>query len=146
MLDIESPSELTVQSHSVTHLVHQFNAIDSPRAPRGAANFVHELEKDARALLRHQTEAGIDAKMHYREALVRRAHENGDSDRPALIRNCEERLDAFYVADTDPQAAVLLVDFGHAIGVDGLLDADADTMLVNVEKQQLLQGWTLLRG
>jgi len=26
------------------------------------------------------------------------------------------------------------------------LDADPDSMLIHVEKQQLLQGWTLLRG
>ena len=84
--------------------------------------------------------------MQYGKALVRRAHENGDSHRPALVRNREQSLDPFYVADTDPQAAVLLIDFRHAIGVDGLLDADPHAMLIHIEKQQLLQGWTLLRG
>ena len=84
--------------------------------------------------------------MQYGKALVRRAHENGDSHRPALVRNREQGLDAFNVADADPQVAVLLIDFRHAIGVDGLLDADPDSMLIHVEKQQLLQGWTLLRG
>jgi len=84
--------------------------------------------------------------MQYGKALVRRAHENGDSHRPALIRNREQGLDAFYVADTHPQAAVLLIDFRHAIGVDGLLDPDPNTMLIHVEKQQLLQGRTLLRS
>jgi hypothetical protein len=55
-------------------------------------------------------------------------------------------LDSFNVADTDPQGAVLLIDFRHTIGIDGLLDADPHSMLIHVEKQQLLQGWTLLRG
>jgi hypothetical protein len=84
--------------------------------------------------------------MQYGKALVRRAHENGDSHGPAPVRNREQGLDSFDVADTHTQAAVLLIDFRHAIGVDGLLDADPDSMLIHVEKQQLLQGWTLLRG
>lgn len=84
--------------------------------------------------------------MQYGKALLRRAHENGDPHGPAAVRNREQGLDAFDVSHSDPQAAVLLIDFGYAIGVDGLLDADPDTVLIYVEKQQLLQGWTLLDG
>jgi hypothetical protein len=144
MLDIASPNELAVQSHGVTNLVDQFDAIDSPRAPRGTANFVHELEQDARALIRRQTEAWIHAEMQNSKALVRGTNENGDADRPSLVGNREQGLDSGDVADTNPKAAVLLIDFRYAIGIDGLLNADSYAMLVYVEKQQLLQGWTLL--
>lgn len=82
--------------------------------------------------------------MQNSKTLVRRTHENGDTDRPSFLGNGEESLNAGDVADTDPQAAVLLVDFRHSIGIDRLLNADSYAMLVHVEKQQLLQGWTLL--
>jgi hypothetical protein len=45
MLNIASPNDLTVQSHGVTDLINQFNAINAARAARGAADFVHELEQ-----------------------------------------------------------------------------------------------------
>jgi len=83
--------------------------------------------------------------MQYGKALVRRAHENGDSHRPAFVRNREQCLHSLDVADPHPQAAVLLIDFRHAVGVDGLLDADPYSMLIYIEEQQLLQGRTLLR-
>jgi hypothetical protein len=146
MLDIASPVELTVQPHGVTNLVDQLNAIDSPRAARRAAYFVHELEQDARALIRRQTQAWIHTEMQNSKALVRGTNENGDAHRPSFVGNREQGLDSVDVADTDPQTAVLLIDFGHAIGIDGLLNADSYAMLVYVEKQQLLQGWTLLRS
>ncbi len=84
--------------------------------------------------------------MQNSKSLVRGTHENGDAHRPAVVGNREQGLDSLDVADADPQAAVLLIDFRHAIGIDGLLNTDSYAMLVYVEKQQLLQGWTLLRS
>ena len=84
--------------------------------------------------------------MQNSKALVRRTHENGDTDRPSFLGNGEESLNAGYVADTHTQAAVLLVYFRHSIGIDRLLNADSYAMLVHVEEQQLFQGWTLLRS
>jgi len=84
--------------------------------------------------------------MQNSKALVRGTNENGDAHRPSFVGNREQGLDSVDVADTDPQTAVLLIDFRHAIGIDGLLNADSYAMLVYVEKQQLLQGWTLLRS
>ncbi len=83
--------------------------------------------------------------MQNSKALVRGANENGDAQRPSFVGNREQSLDSGDVADAHPQAAVLLIDFRHPVGVDGLLNAHSYTMLVYVEKQQLLQGWTLLR-
>ena len=146
MLDIASPGESNVQSYGVTNLVDQFDAIDSPRAARSAADFVHEFEQHAGASIRSQAQARIHAEMQNSEALVRGANKNGDAHRPSFVGNREQRLHSGDVADTDPQAAVLLVDFRHPIGVDGLLNTDPYTMLVYIEKQQLFQGWTLLRS
>jgi len=84
--------------------------------------------------------------MQNREAFVRRAHENGNPHRPALIGNCEQGLDSRDVANANAQAAVLLIDFGHPIGIDGLLNSHPDPMLVYVEKQQLLERRALLNG
>jgi hypothetical protein len=135
---------LAVQAHGVTNLVDQFNAIDSPRAARCAANFVHELEQDARALIRRQTQAWIHPEMQNSKALVRGTNENGDAHRPSFVGNREQSLDSGDVADTNPQAAVLFIDFRHTIGVDGLQNTHSNAMLVYIEKQQLFQGWTLL--
>ena len=84
--------------------------------------------------------------MQYGKALVRGPNKHGDAHRPSLVGNREQSLHSGDVADTDPQSAVLLVDFWHPIGVDGLLNTDSYTMLVYIEKQQLFQGWTLLRS
>jgi hypothetical protein len=135
-----------VQSHGVTDLVDQFYAIDSPRAARGAANFVHELEQYSSALIRGQTPARINPEMQNSEALMRRTHENGDAHGFSLLGNREKGLHSGYIADADPQSAILLIDLGHAIGIDGLLNSVPYAMLVYVEKQQLFQGWTVLCG
>lgn len=146
MLDIASPKKLDVQTHGMANLVDQFYAIDSPRAARRAANLVHQLEQHAGALVRGQAQARINSKMQNGEALLRRTNENGDAHGPALVGNCIKGLNPVDVAYADPQTAVLLKDFRHSIGVDGLLDADSYAMLVDVEKQQLLQGWTLFHS
>ncbi len=83
--------------------------------------------------------------MQNSKAFVRGANENGDAQRLSFVGNRKESLDSGDVADTHPQAAVLLIDFRYPVGIDGLLDAHSYTMLVDVEKQQLLQGRTLLR-
>ena len=62
--------------------------------------------------------------MQNREALVRRAYENGNPDRPAVVGNGEQSLHAGDIAHTHAQAAVLFIDFRHPIGIDGLLNAD----------------------
>jgi len=84
--------------------------------------------------------------MQDREAFMCRAHENGNPDRPALVGNGEQGLDSRDVADAYAQAAVLLIDLGHSVCVYGLLNAHPYAMLVYVEKQQLLEGRTLLNG
>jgi len=52
-------------------------------------------------------------------------------------------LNSLDVANADAQAAVLLVDLGHPIGVYGLLNTHPYSMLIYVEKQQLLESWAL---
>jgi hypothetical protein len=85
MLDIASPNELNVQSHSVTNLVDQFNAIDSARTARRASNFVHELEQYAGALIGGQTQARINSEMQNSKTLVRGTNENGDTYRLSVV-------------------------------------------------------------
>ncbi len=84
--------------------------------------------------------------MQHRESFMCRSNENRNCHRAAFVGNGEKGLHAGNIADTDTQAAVLLIDFGHPVGVDRLLDAHPYTVLVDVEKQQLFQGWTLLRS
>ena len=84
--------------------------------------------------------------MQDREAFMRRAHENGNPQRPTVIGNGEQGLDSRNIADAYAQAAVLLIDFRHPIGIYGLLYAHPDSMLIYVEEQQLLESWTLFNG
>ena len=52
---VESPSaryDSAVQTHGMTILVDQFDAIDAVRAARGAADFVHEFEQHPAVYLR----------------------------------------------------------------------------------------------
>jgi len=84
--------------------------------------------------------------MQNNKALMRGTHEYSHAHRPPLIGNREKGLDSVDVAYADAQAAVLLIDFRHPIGIDGLLNADSYTMLIYVEKQQLFQRWTVLRS
>ena len=81
--------------------------------------------------------------MQHRESFMRRSNENRDPDGPAFIGNREQGLHSGNVAYADAQAAVLLIDLGHTVGVDRLLNPHSYTMLIHVEKQQLFQGWTL---
>jgi hypothetical protein len=84
--------------------------------------------------------------MQNREAFMRGSYENRHPDGPAFVGNGEEGLHSRNVAHADAQSAVFLVDFRHAVRVDRLLDANSYTMLVDVEEQQLLKGWTLFRS
>jgi len=61
----------------------------------------------------------------------------------SLIGNGEQGLNSLDVANAYAQAAVLLVDLGHPIGVYGLLNTHPYSMLIYVEKQQLLESWAL---
>jgi hypothetical protein len=137
---------LDVQTHGMTNLVDQFNAIDSVRTARGAAYFVHELEQNAGAPIRSHAQSRVNPEMQNREPFVCGPHENCHPDGPTFVGNGEKGLHARNVAHADAQSAILLVDFGHAVRVDRLLDADPYTMLVDVEEQQLLKGWTLFRS
>ena len=65
------------------------------------------------------------------------------SSRPA-VGDRKQRLHPVDVADPDAQAALLLVDLRDAIGVDRLLDARPDTVLIDVEEQQLFECRALL--
>ena len=82
--------------------------------------------------------------MQHRESFVRRSNENRDPHGSAFIGNRKQSLYAGNVADAHAQAAVLLIDLGHPVGVDRLLNAHSYTMLVDVEEQQLFKGWSLL--
>src|SRR5258708_2126114 len=128
-----------VQAHGVAILVDQFDAVDAVRAARGTADLVHEFEQHPGVHLRSCAEAWLNPEMQHGEAFMRRAHENGNAQRSSQVGYREQRLHSRNVAHTDPQAAVMLIDFRHSIGLYRLLDPDAHAMLVDVEEQQLLQ-------
>ena len=107
---------------------------------------MHELEQHTGAQVGSHTEARIDPEMQHSESLVGRTDKNCDPDGPALIGNGKQGLHAGNIANPDPQAAVLFIDLRYAVGIDRLLDAVSYTMLVYIEKKQLLQGWTLRRS
>jgi hypothetical protein len=69
----------TVQAHGVGIFVHQLDAIDSPRAARRTADFVHQFEQHAGIELRRHAQARLHAKMQDSESFMRRAHENGNA-------------------------------------------------------------------
>jgi hypothetical protein len=135
-----------VQSHGVTNLVDQFNAIDAARSARGAAYFVHELEQNTGAPIRSHAQSRVNPEMQNRKPFMRGSYENCHPDGPTLVGNGEQGLHSRNVAHADAQPAIFLVDFGYAVRIDRLLDADSYTMLVDVEEQQLLKRWTLFRG
>jgi hypothetical protein len=83
--------------------------------------------------------------MQYGEAFMRGADEDGNAQGSAKVGYREQRLHAGDIAHSDPQAAVLLIDFRHSIGFYGLLDPEAHTMLVDIEEQQLFQRGALVR-
>jgi hypothetical protein len=130
----------------MTYFVDQFDAVDAARPARGAADFMHEFEQHTCIHIPSGAQSWINPEMQDRESLMRRAHENGNPQRTAFIGDGEQGLNSLDVADAYAQAAVLRVDFGHSIGVDGLLNAHPYSVLIYVEKQQLLQGGTLLNG
>jgi len=84
--------------------------------------------------------------MQHRKSFMCRSNENGNPDGPAFIGNREQGLYSGNIADADAQAAVLLINLRHTIGVDRLLNTQAYTVLVEVEEQQLFQGRSLLRS
>src|SRR6202166_3598964 len=128
-----------VQAHGVAVLVYQLDAIDSARATRSAADFVHQFEQHPGIELRGRAQARLHAKMQDCESFMRRAYENGNAYWSPEFGYREQGLHSGDIPDADTQATVLFVDLRHSIGFYGLLDADAHPMLVDVEEQQLLQ-------
>jgi hypothetical protein len=55
-------------------------------------------------------------------------------------------LYAIEVADADAQPAIPLINLGYSIGFYGLLDPHADSVLVDIEEEQLLQCGTLFQA
>jgi len=76
---------------------------------------------------------GFHAQMQHHEALVGQAHEHRDNPagRPASVTG-EQRLYAFDVAHPNAQASVLLVNLRDSVGRYGLLNPDADPVLIRV--------------
>ena len=133
-----------MQAYGVAILIDQFDAIDSVRAARCAADFMHEFEEHAGVEVRGEAQARLDPEMQHGKTLMGGTNENGHTQRPAEIRYREQGLHAGDVSHADTQTAVLLVDFRHSVGIYGLLDPDADTMLIDVEEQQLFQRGALV--
>jgi len=133
-----------VQAYGVAILIDQFDAIDSLRAARGAADFVHELEEHPGVEVRGEAQARLDPEVQHGKTLMGGTNENGHTQRPAEIRYGEQGLNAGDVSHADTQTTVLLVDFRHSVGIYGLLDPDSDTVLIDVEEQQLFQRGALV--
>ncbi len=133
------PAQSDVQPHGVAILVDELDAVDAPRAPRRAANLVHQLEKHPGIDFRGCGQARLDAEMQHHESLVRPTHEHRDAQWPAGVRYREQRLNPFDVADADAQAALVLKDLRYPIGLNGLLNSKAYSMLVDIEKEQLFE-------
>jgi len=133
-----------VQAYGVAILIDQFDAIDSVRAARGAADFVHELEEHPGVEVRGEAQARLDPEVQHSKTLMGGTNENGHTQRSAEIRDGEQGLHAGDVSHADTQTTVLLVDFRHSIGIYGLLDPDSDTVLIDVEEQQLFQRGALV--
>ena len=51
-----------------------------------------------------------------------------------LVRNGEQCLHALDVAHANRQFPFLLADLGHTVGLDGLLNAYSDPVLIDVEE------------
>jgi hypothetical protein len=133
-----------VQTHGVAILVYQLDAVDAVRAARCAADFVHELEEHPGVEVRGKAQARLYPEVQHGKTLMGGTNENGHTQRPAEIRYREQGLHAGDVSHADMQSAVLLVDFRHSVGIYGLLDPDSDTMLIDVEEQQLFQRGALV--
>jgi hypothetical protein len=141
-----APVSRYFQSNGVRIFVWKFDASYPMGPARGATDFIHEFEQHAGIHLGRRSPSRLDAKMQHRKTLMRRAHEDGDADRPPSIRDREEGLHACNVAHPHPQPALLFKDLGYSISVYGVLNTHPYAMLVYVEEQQLLQGRPLLRG
>ena len=125
-------------------LVDQLDAIDSVRTACGAAYLMHQLEQNPGVQLGCDGIRLLYAQMQHHETLARQPHEHRDAERPAGIGYREQGLDSFDVPDADGQTAVVLMDLGNAVSLDGLLDPEAHAMLVDVEEQELFQRGALV--
>jgi hypothetical protein len=66
----ESRTDSAVQPHGVTILVNQLDAVDTARAARSAANFVHQFEQHPRIQLGGRAEARLHSEMQNCESLM----------------------------------------------------------------------------
>ena len=56
------------------------------------------------------------------------------------VRHGEQGLHSLHLTHPYPQETLLLINFGHSVGLDGLLYPEAYAMLVHIEEKQMLQG------
>jgi hypothetical protein len=136
----------TVHANRVVFLVDEIDALHALRAPRGAADFVHQFQEHPHPQIRRGIATGFDTEMQHRKALMGRPHEHCHTKQPARRRQREQVLHPDDFAYPHSEAALMLMYFRHPIGIYGLLNAHADAVLVNVEKKQLFQRSTLFRG
>ena len=95
---------------------------------------MHQLKQHSSIDPRCQPIGMLDAEMQDDESLQGQAHEYRDAEQPMLVRHGEQRLHAFDVAHANRQSPFVLADLGHAVGLDGLLNAYSDAVLIDVEK------------
>jgi hypothetical protein len=107
---------------------------------------MHQFEQHRRIHVHHRLQTGLDAEMQHDEAFVSHTNEDRDAERPAVGGHREQSLHSRNVSDADTQAPVPLENLRRSISLYGLLDANADAVLIDIEKDQLLQGGTLLYG
>ncbi len=123
----------------MTRFVNEFDSIDAARTARSAADLVHQLEQYRRIRDLSDFVARFHDEMQYGKTLLGDAYENRDPDWESLRGNREQTLNSLDIADPNPQATVLLIDFGDAVGLDRVLYPVTHAMLIDVEEQQLFQ-------
>ena len=69
-----------MQPDSVPVLVYELDAIHAVRAPRRAADLMHQLEQHSGIDLRRQPMGVLHAEMQYDESLQSQAHEYRDAE------------------------------------------------------------------
>src|ERR1700728_903128 len=100
---------------------------------------MHQLEQYPSIHLGGRGSARLDAEMQDHEAVARQTDEYRHTDWAPRLVDRENRLYAADVTHAYGQDAVMLLDLGHAIGFDGLLNAHPHPVLVGVEEQELFQ-------
>jgi hypothetical protein len=114
--------------------VNQLDAVDPSGASGRTSYFMHQFEQDGGVHVHSQAPPWLDSKMQHNETFVGQADEHSDSQRSADRRDREQCLHALNVPHADAQAAALLTNLGHTIGLDGLLNSRAHAVLIDVEE------------